>query len=131
MGLGRLWLLLPDEALPLVLVIAAFGVMFGLMRGRSFLGLVALIVFLPVLGLLLEQVLGALPPWVALLVLVAAGLSTVRALASLVLGARAADHMVGILAADVVRLALVGMFIPFRLLARAARAGLNGLGGRH
>jgi hypothetical protein len=128
---SALWLLVPEEALGLVLVAAIFALMFGLMRGRSFVGLVALIVFLPTLALVIEHVLGALPPWVALLVLVAVGLSIIRVLASLVLGARAADNMIGILAADVVRLALVCAFVPFRLLARAARFGLNGPGRGH
>lgn len=128
---GALWLLLPEELLGLVLVVAVFALMFGLMRGRTFLGIAALIAFLPVVALAVEHVLGALPPWVALLVLLAVALSFVRALASLLLGARAADHMIGILAADVVRLALVCVFLPFRVLVRAARAGLNGLGGQH
>jgi hypothetical protein len=126
MRAGAAWLLLPEEALVLVLVVAVFALMFGLMRGWAFLGLVALIVLLPTAALLAEEILAGLPPWVALVVLVVVGLAILRALASLVLGTRAAETMVGSLAADVVRLAVWLMFLPVRMLARIARAGLNG-----
>ncbi len=123
---GALWLLLPEELLGLVLVAAVFAVMFGLMRGWTVLGIAALVVFLPVIALVAEHVLGQLPPWVALLVLLAVGVTMLRAVASLILGGRAADTMVGTLAADVVRLAVTCMFIPFRLAGRAARGAFNG-----
>ena len=127
---GALWLLLPEEIMGLVLVVAVFALMFGLMRGRTFLAIAALIAFLPVVALAVEAVLAELPPWVALLVLVAVGLAMLRAVASLILGGRAADTMVGTLAADVVRLAVTGMFLPFRLAGRAARAAFNGFNHR-
>jgi hypothetical protein len=128
---GAAWLLLSEEALGLVLVVAAFALMFGLMRGRAFLGLVALIVLLPTMTLLVEEILGQLPPWVVLVVVVVVGLAILRGLASLVLGTRAAETMVGSLAADVVRLAVMLMILPVRMLARVARAGLNGFSRDH
>lgn len=128
---GALWLLLPEELMGLVLVVAVFALMFGLMRGRTFLGIAALIALLPVVALAVEAVLAELPPWVALLVLVAVGLAMLRAVASLILGGRAADTMVGTLAADVVRLAVIVIFLPFRLVGRAARAAFNGINHRH
>jgi hypothetical protein len=117
-----LWVLLPDEALPLLLVGAAVAVMLGLLRPRALVGLLGLCLLLPVIGAGLEVLLGQLPAWVSLLVLVGLGLALLRGLAALLIGTRAADTMVGTLAADVVRLVVMAVFgLPIRLARWAIR----------
>jgi hypothetical protein len=83
-----LWLLLPDSAIPLLIV-----------------------------GVLLEM----FPWWVSPLLLVVFVMSVLRAASGLLLGERASGHMVGILAADVVRGIFKTLLLPFRLLARLAK----------
>lgn len=127
-----LWMLLPDWALPLIILGIALATVFGLLRGGtafSLLGVVLLFALLgPFVGGIVEGIAGTLPPWMLLALLVIVGLVLLRAAADLVLGRRASDHMVGILAADLVRLAVIALLIPFRLLGRIVR-GVLGNGG--
>ena len=116
-----LWLLMPDSALPLVIVGVALLLIVGVLsRGRavSMIGaLVAYLIFVPFSGVILAM----FPWWVSPLLLVGFVMSVVRAASGLLLGDRASDHMVGILAADVVRGLFKAFLFPFRLLARLAR----------
>jgi len=132
MRLGILWAFLPEELLALALVVAVFGVMLGLLSGRAFFGLLALIMFLPIVAAAIEAILGELPPWVSLLVLAFVGVALLQGLVALFLGSQAAATMAGNLAADLVRLALRLMFFPLRVVGWAARAALAGffLNGR-
>ena len=70
MGLGILWMLLPDEALVLVVLGAALAVLLGLVAARSLVRLLGLLLLLPFLGPLAEWLFSELPPWVGLAVLV-------------------------------------------------------------
>jgi uncharacterized membrane protein YozB (DUF420 family) len=114
----------PDSALPLVLVAAAFLLILGFRRTAG--GLFAVALLLPVLGPFVEALIDALPPWVTLLIGVIVVLMLLQLLASVFIGRRAAAHMVGILAADVVRLVVLCLLLPFRWLLRACRALLMG-----
>jgi len=115
-----LWLLMPDSALPLVIVGVALLLIVGVLsRGRavSMIGaLMAYFIFVLFSGVILAM----FPWWVSPLLLVGFVMSIVRA-AGLLLGDRASDHMVGILAADVVRGLFKAFLFPFRLLAKLAR----------
>lgn len=113
-----LWFLLPDEALPLVLIGGALLVIFGVMRARTVLGLVLLLAFLPVLAPVIEAVLSALPGWVSLVILAVVGISFLQAVATFVLGRGAAEHMAGTLAADLVRILVLATTFPLRLFWR-------------
>ncbi len=115
-----LWFFLPDEALVLVIVLIGLGLMVGLLRGRAAGRLLGGIVLLLLLTPFIEMIVAELPWWIILLLLVAIGWAMLRAFVGFVLGAGAADEMIGTLAADVVRAAFRwGFFLltlPFRFL---------------
>lgn len=107
--------LVPDEALPLLIAAVGLAMVCGLLRGRAALGLLAMLLLAPVLGALGESLLAQCPPWVTWLVLAGVGLSLLKGLAALLLGPRAADTMLGALAADLVRF-VVRLALPLLLL---------------
>lgn len=128
--MSLLWMLLPDGALLLVVVGIGLATILGLLRGGAAFSLLGVVLLFALLGPfvegIVEGVAGTLPPWMSLALLVVVGLVLLRGVAALVIGRRASDHMVGILAADLVRLAVVLVLFPFRLLVRIARAMGNG-----
>ncbi len=115
-----LWLFLPDEALVLVIVLIGMGLMVGFLRPRSAGQLLGGIVLMLLLAPFIESFVSSLPWWVNLLLLFGIGWAVIRGLSRFVLGARAADHMVGTLAADVVRALFRAVFfalaLPFRFI---------------
>lgn len=117
-----LWLLMPDSAIPLLIVGAALLLIVGVLsRGRAFAiigGLVAYLIFAPFAGVLLAM----FPWWVSPLLLVVFVMSALRAASALFLGERASAHMVGILAASVVMGIFKALLFPFRLLTRLAKS---------
>lgn len=118
-------LLLPEELLPLLLVGAGLCLILGL---RSLaVGLAVVAITAPFIGVIAGAVLEQLPWFVVLAVLALAVLSMLRAASNLLLGRAATDHVVGDLAADVVRFVIK---LPFRLVGWAARFiwGLAGFG---
>lgn len=118
---------MPIEAIPLLFVGAGIAVMLGargVAAGFAAAGLVAAV--LPVvLGPLFDQ----LPLWTLYLVMFTMVIGLGLGLAKSILGGRAWDHMVGILAADVVRwtfLSATRLFVgiivvPLRALVRLFR----------
>ena len=116
----RLLMFLPDEAIVLIIALIGLGVMVGILRLRSagqiLMGLVLMLLLSP----FIESLISSLPSWVNLLLLIAIGWALVRATFRFMLGPRAADHMVGILAADVVRgvfrAVLFTLTLPFRFI---------------
>ena len=121
-----LWMLLPDGALPLVIVGIGLALILGLVSRSATFGLLGLMLVFALTGPIVEGVMGAMPPWIGLVILAVIVLTLLKGAARLALGARAADHMVGILAADLVRLAVVLLLVPCRLLWRIVRAMGNG-----
>jgi hypothetical protein len=65
----------------------------------------------------------------SLLILAVLGLAILRALVGILLGQRAADTMVGSLAADLVRLSVSFLLFPFRVVGWGLRM-VNGNGLR-
>jgi hypothetical protein len=113
-----LWLLLPPEALVLVLIGGAFLVMFRLVSVRAVLGAVVFLALLPVFAPIIEAVFSLLPAWLSLVLLAAIGIWFLQAVATFILGRGAAEHMAGTLAADLVRIVVLATLFPFRLLWR-------------
>ena len=115
-----LWSLVPDEALPLILAGLGFLVVLGIVpRGAvgALLALVLLpILFGPFIQSFTETMLAQLPPVVVYAALFVVGITVLRLIAALVIGRRAADHMTGALAADLVRFVLWALIFPFRVL---------------
>lgn len=121
-----LLLIVPDEMLLLLIVGGGLAVIVG--ARRLGFGLVILGVTLAVLPTLLAPFFGMLPEWVlvALMVALVVGvvLSGLRWISCALIGNRATDHMVGALAADVVRATVVG---TARAAARMVRLCWRGL----
>lgn len=81
---GVLWALLPDEALPLVVMAA--GLMMILGCRQTALSILGMVLLFPMLAPLVEALLGELPPWVSLVILAFVGLAILRGLAALLMG---------------------------------------------
>jgi len=115
-----LWLFLPDEAMVLVIALIGLGLIVGVLRPRSAGQLLGGIVLMLILSPFIESLLSSLPWWINVLLLVGMAWAIIRGLSRFVLGARAADHMIGILAADVVRgifrAVRVALTLPFRFI---------------
>jgi hypothetical protein len=111
-----LWWLLPDEAMILVIAGIGLGLILGLIKGRPAMGILGGIVLSLILAPFVESLFGSLPSWISILILAAVGMAIFRGIASLFLGERAAGHMVGVLAADVVRFFFRLLFFPFWIL---------------
>ena len=122
---------LPSEAAPLIIAAAGIALIVGARRIAA--GLFMLGLAIVVLPVVLEPLFAELPSWLLYLLLLALGLAALWALLTLplkaMLGQRAWDHMVGILAADAVRSGIGGFLrglmwvlgLPFRILARLLR----------
>lgn len=111
-----LWLLLPDEAMPLVIVLLGLALIVGLIRPRAAFGVILTIILLLLTAPFLDLLFEALPWWVLLLLLVWVGLYLLRSLLEVFIGDRAAAEAVGSLAADVIRAGFRLLFLPFRVL---------------
>jgi len=119
---------IPDEALLLIVMGIGLALMLGLIGGRAALGILGMVLLLPLLSPFVEALVGELPPWVSLVLLAIVALALIRGLAALLLGARAADTMVGNLAADLVRLVVRLLLLPLRMGRWAVRMVNHGRG---
>ena len=108
-----IWMLLPDEFMPLAIAGVGLAVILGILRLRKAAALIGGICLLLISGSFFDALFDALPSWLFLLMLPILAIVVIRWLVRLVIGERAADHLVGSLAADLVR-ALV--LFPFRVL---------------
>ena len=96
-----LWYLLPDSAMPLVIVVVALFLIVGVLKRGAALSIIgAVLVYWRICSLLLSSA------WFSICcpggyrrLLIVFVMSFLRALSSFILGDRASDHMVGILAA--------------------------------
>jgi len=118
---SALWWLLPDEAMPLVIVGIGLAMILGLIAGRAAMGLLAILLITPLFAPFIEAAIASLPPWLALLILASIVLAFLRGVASLFLGRAAAAHMTGSLAADLVRFTVLACFLPLRIVAWLVR----------
>jgi hypothetical protein len=116
--LNLFWWILPESALPLVIVAAAIGLITGLIPRKVVFGLLGAVIAMLMLGPFISVLLDALPVWLLLILMVFIALSFCRAILNATLGQSATSHMVGFLAADVVRLFFRGLFWPLRLFLR-------------
>ena len=103
--------LIPSEFAVLLIVAAGIAMIVGARKlAGALLMIMAAIVFLP---LVLAPVFELMPVWLLTVLILCFGFGLVRALFELTIGKRSTEHMVGILAADVVRFSALA---PFRLL---------------
>jgi hypothetical protein len=92
--------------------------MFRLASVGAVLGTVLFLALLPLVAPLIETGFSLLPGWLSLTLLAAMGVWVLQAVATFVLGRGAAEHMAGTLAADLVRILVLALLFPFRLLWR-------------
>lgn len=111
---------LPSEFIPVLIVVIGLGIMVGLVRLRAAAGVIGGIILLLLLSPFVETFVASLPWWLSLLILAGIGWVLIRGLLRLVLGAGAADEMIGSLAAAAVLGGFRGLFfllfLPFRLV---------------
>ena len=65
------WYLVPDNALPAIIMVLVVGAIIGLVSGRAALGVILSIVLLPVIAPLLDSMMATLPPWLSMVIVVA------------------------------------------------------------
>jgi len=89
------WIFLPQELLPLLVIVMAMLSIVGLVRPSRVYGVLLLIAVMPILSLIIEEVLAALPWYVGVLLLVGLTTNVVRLVLELFLGKEAAGHVLG------------------------------------
>jgi hypothetical protein len=120
---------LPNEFMVLGIVLIGFGVMFGLLtlrRAATLLGFVFLLMVTgPFVDSLVDAFFALAPWWLLLLLGILVVFSLLGALSRFLIGREATGHLVGTLAADVVRFGFRTVFglvaLVFRLLFRATK----------
>jgi len=90
-----IWLFLPQELLPLLVIGMALLSVVGLVRPRRVLGLVVLILLLPIISMAVEEILAQLPWYVGVLLLVGLTTNVIRLVLQVFLGKEAAGHILG------------------------------------
>ena len=88
-------MLVPDSALPLVVVILGILVIVGVVARQRALSLLIMGAIMLILTPFIESAFAALPWWIAIGIFLVVGLSMARGALALMLGTRAADHAVG------------------------------------
>jgi len=103
--------LLPLELLPLLIIAGGLALVVGARRwARSLFAFAAMMLVLPII---LDPLIDALPWWLLLPLVASAAFALLGAVASFIVGPRAAPHLIALLTADVIRWAWL---TPFRLL---------------
>lgn len=132
--MAKLIVWLPDSFMVIAIIAIAFGLVLGVLTLRRALSLLGLVVLLlvsgPFVDALLDTLWSALPCWLMVPLGCIFALTLIRFLFRVVLGSRASDVMVGVLAADLVRWTLVlscrAVRFPFRLCARRWKSRVVG-----
>lgn len=108
-----IWILLPDEFMPLAIAGIGLALILGIIGLRKAASLIGGICLLLITAPFFDALFDALPGFLFLLMVPIFFVMVIGWLGRSVLGERAFGHMVGSLAADVVRFAFL---FPFRLL---------------
>jgi len=114
--MGMLLSFIPQELFILVFLGAALGVILGLVRPGTVVGLIACVVILPVLFPIIGSFIDSLPWWVSLLLMIGFFLSIFSWVMSMLFEERTWDHVSALLIHDL----LLG---PFRLMGYLIRGG--------
>jgi len=124
--MSRLLFWVPNSLMGLAVAVIGLGLIIGVIRPRrawSLLGLILLLLFTrPIIGALINSLLGAVPIWMVAVAIPFALLALARGTLRLLIGKRAFDHMVGTLAASGIlwgiRKCSRALSFPFRAAAR-------------
>lgn len=113
----REWIvLLPDEAMPVIIVVLVIGVVAGLTRPRLLVGFSLLLALMPLIGHLFDAFLTAVPLWFALLIVGTLMTWMARAALSVLIGREAAARALGALVVDVIKSAFRASLLPVRVV---------------
>jgi len=110
---------LPDNALALVMMVIAIGLMIGIISRRLAFGYVGMIILYATFAPFIDSIFELLPPWLLLIIMFAFIFGIGRALLNLLFGMRATDHFVGLLMWNL--FALPFRFLRYLLGTRRAR----------
>lgn len=120
---------LPDELIILLIIGAGFAMIFG--AKRLCVSLIMMAIALTVLPGLLAPLFDILPGYllIALMIILIVGIffSSLRWISSAIIGNSATDHMIGSLAADVVKTIFLGTFRLFGSAIRRIGRGVSWL----
>jgi hypothetical protein len=111
---GLLFTLLPDDALILVIVVVAIGLMIGIFSRRVAFWYLGMVILYVLLSPFIDSLFEILPLWLVLLILGFFILSISRLILNLLFGRRATDTFVGLLMWNLFAL-------PFRFLGHLLR----------
>lgn len=117
--MNLLWFFIPDEAIPLLFVGIGLAVICGVINGRTACKILGGLLILLLATPFIVALVGALPIWVSVLIMVIVGIALLKAISSIFIGENSTDHMVGVLAADFVRSLVL---LPFRAVGFIFRA---------
>lgn len=127
---GALALLIPEEALPLILIAATLALLFG--ARKIAVSLIALSILIVVAPLILEPAIAVLPDWALVVVIVGVVLVTLSSLVTLLIGRKNMrilfEHWK---ARAVLRLVLSTLLLPFRIIYAFGRFLFRGLRHDH
>ena len=115
------WMLLPDELLPLLIAGIGLALILRILKVRAAMAILGGLLMSLMLGPFVEAVFDFLPAWVSLLVLLFVVVAVLRGLLSLLLGQGAADHMIGSLVVELVKGLFSLLLLPLRLIVMALR----------
>lgn len=108
-------LLIPEEALPFILIAAALALLVGARKTAA--SLVGLALVMIVAPLLVEPLIGGLPDWALVLVIVGVVLMMIYSVVALLIGRKNIQLLVAHWKARVIaRLVLGTILLPFRLI---------------
>jgi hypothetical protein len=116
-----LWMLLPDELLPLFIVGIGLAVILRILRVKAAMAILGGLLLSFILSPFVDAIFDYLPAWVSVLVILCIGLVILRGLISLLIGRRAAEHMVGSLAAELVKGIFSLLLLPFKIIGMLLR----------
>lgn len=111
-----LWMLLPDEFMPLLIAGIGLAVILRLMRVQAAMAIIGGLLLSFILNPFIDAFFDYLPAWISVLVLLCIGMAILRGLISLLIGQRAAEHMVGSLAAELVKGIFSLLLLPFKII---------------
>jgi hypothetical protein len=110
---------------PLLIAGLGLALIVGLVRPKSAASIIGSIILVLLTGPFIEAIIALLPMWVVLIALFLMLLRVVRSLVTTMLGKGAADHMIGALATEFVKLVCSIMLMPLKLLFHLLRGGTN------
>ncbi len=117
-----LLLVLPDQFLGLLVMVASLGIIIGVVKPRTVMQLIGMILLASISAPFIEVLFTILPWWVGLGVMCIVSIWIVRGVLELLFGREATGHILGAAVIGVVVLTFRVLFLSVRLLLRGMSA---------